>query len=80
MSSEVKQIYNQSILTNYGNWWTVVMFWIIVMFLISRLDLHYDGTHSLQRIHCWASNVMEHFFEYFIPSIGQIQTASQNGT
>jgi len=21
------------------------MLWIIVMFLISRLDLHYDGTH-----------------------------------
>ncbi len=25
--------------------------WIIVMFLISCLDSHSDGTHSLQRIH-----------------------------
>ncbi len=32
--------------------------WIIVVFLISCLDSHSDGTHSLQRIHWWASNVM----------------------
>ncbi len=25
------------------------------------LDSHSDGTHSLQRIHCWASDVMLHF-------------------
>ncbi len=25
---------------------------------ISCLDSHSDGTHSLQRIHCWASDVM----------------------
>ncbi len=28
---------------------------------ISCLDSHSDGTHSLQRIHCWASDVMLHF-------------------
>ncbi len=27
---------------------------------ISCLDSHSDGTHSLQRIHCWASDVMLH--------------------
>ncbi len=27
---------------------------------ISSLDSHSDGTHSLQRIHWWASNVMLH--------------------
>ncbi len=33
------------------NWWTGVM-WSIVMFL----SAHSDGTHSLQRIHWWASD------------------------
>ncbi len=28
---------------------------------ISCLDSHSDGTHSLQRIHCWASDDMLHF-------------------
>ncbi len=28
---------------------------------ISCLDSHSDGTHSLQRIHCWASDVKLHF-------------------
>ncbi len=28
---------------------------------ISRLDSHSDGTHSLQRVHWWASDVMLHF-------------------
>ncbi len=28
---------------------------------ISCLDSHSDGTHSLQRIHCWAGDVMLHF-------------------
>ncbi len=28
---------------------------------ISCLDSYSDGTHSLQRIHCWASDVMLHF-------------------
>ncbi len=28
---------------------------------ISCLDVHSDGTHSLQRIHWWASDVMLHF-------------------
>ncbi len=37
-------------------WWTGVM-WIIVIFL-SAVWTHSDGTHSLQRIHWWASDVM----------------------
>ncbi len=28
---------------------------------IRCLDSHSDGTHLLQRIHCWASDVMVHF-------------------
>ncbi len=28
---------------------------------ISCLDSHSDGTHSLQSIHCWASDAMLHF-------------------
>ncbi len=28
---------------------------------ISCLDSHSDGTHSLQRIHWWASDIMQHF-------------------
>ncbi len=44
------------------NWWTGVL-WIIVMFFISCLDTHSDGTHSLQRIHWWASDVMLNFFK-----------------
>ncbi len=32
--------------------------WIIVMYFISFLDSHSNGTHSLQRIHWWASDVM----------------------
>ncbi len=33
------------------NWWTGV-----VWFFINCLDSHVDGTHSLQRIHCWAKS------------------------
>ncbi len=33
--------------------------------LISCLDSHSDGTHSLQSIHCWESHVMLHFFTSF---------------
>ncbi len=36
--------------------------WITLMF-ISCLDCHSDGTHSLQRIHWWASDAMVHFFK-----------------
>ncbi len=28
---------------------------------ISCLDYHSDGTHSLQRIHCWDTDAMLHF-------------------
>ncbi len=30
---------------------------------ISWLDSHSDGTHSLQMIHCWASDGMLHFYK-----------------
>ncbi len=32
---------------------------------ISCLDCHFDGTHSLQRMHWWASDVMVNFSKYF---------------
>ncbi len=41
------------------NWWTGVV-WIIVMFLS---DSHSDGTHSLQSIHCWDTDVETHFYK-----------------
>ncbi len=40
------------------NWWTGVHYCDV---FISCLDSHSDGTHSLQRIHCWASDAMLHF-------------------
>ncbi len=36
-------------------------FWIIV---ITCLDSRSDGTHSLQRIHWWVSDVMQNFSKY----------------
>ncbi len=38
--------------------WSVVDYCDV---FISCLDSHSDGTHSLQSIHCWASDVMPHF-------------------
>ncbi len=42
-----------------NSWTGVDYLWIILMFL-SAVD-YFDGTHSLQRIHWWASDVMLHF-------------------
>ncbi len=42
------------------NWWTGVV-WITCGLLWCFYQLHSDGTHSLQRIHCWASDGMLHF-------------------
>ncbi len=45
------------------NWWTEVVGLLVDycdVFIIC-LDSRSDGTHSLQRIHCWASDVMLHF-------------------
>ncbi len=42
-------------------WSDVDYLWIIVMFLISCLDSHSDGTHSLQRIHWKVSDAMLNF-------------------
>ncbi len=44
------------------NWWTVM--WGLLMDycdVFICLDSHSDGTHSLQRIHWWVSDVMLHF-------------------
>ncbi len=41
------------------NWWTGVTLWIIVF--LTAVWTHSDGTHSLQRIHWWASDVMLDF-------------------
>ncbi len=50
---------NKQLLTSqYVKWWTGVV-WITCDVLISCFDSHSDGTHSLQRIHWWASNVHE---------------------
>ncbi len=38
---------------------------LLVMFLSGVLDSHSDGTHSLQKIHWWASDVMLNFSKYF---------------
>ncbi len=55
---------NTQLFTSHDvNWW---LEWcgLLVDYcdvLISCLDAHSDGTHSLQRIHCWANDVMLHF-------------------
>ncbi len=45
------------------NWWTGVVWSTcgLLWCFINCLDSHSDGTHSLQRIHWWASDVMLHF-------------------
>jgi len=43
------------------NWWTGVVWMDYCDVIISCLDSHSDGTHSLQRIHSWASDIMLHF-------------------
>ncbi len=42
------------------NWWTGVLWFTcgLLWCFISYLDSHSDGTHSLQMIHWWTSNVM----------------------
>ncbi len=50
--------------------------WIIVMFFIRCLDSHSDGTHSLQRIQCWASDVMQNLSKY-IPFWGNYSFQQQ---
>ncbi len=42
------------------NWWTGLV-WITCDVFISCVDSHSDGTHSLQRIHWWASDVILDF-------------------
>ncbi len=40
------------------NWWTEDCLWTIWDAFISCLDSHSDSTHSLQRIHLWATDVI----------------------
>ncbi len=48
---------DMQVFTSQDNkWWNGVVW--IVMFFISCLDSHSDGTHLLQRMHFWASDVM----------------------
>ncbi len=35
--------------------------WMIILIFVSAVWTHSDGTHSLQRMHCWASNLMLYF-------------------
>ncbi len=44
-----------------SNRWTVVVWIIVSFFFFTCLYSHSDGTHSLQRIHWWASDVMLNF-------------------
>ncbi len=44
------------------SWWTGVV-WIIIMFL-SAVWTHSDGTHSLQRIYWWASDVIIYYSKF----------------
>ncbi len=44
------------------NWWSGVDYCDVY---ISCLDSHSDGTHSLQRIHCWESDAVLHFSKPF---------------
>ncbi len=55
----------QVLISEAGNWWTIGC-WLLVDYcdvFISCLDSHSDGTHSLQRIHWWASNAKLHFYK-----------------
>ncbi len=48
-----------NLLTDVLEWCVLLVNYCDV--LISCLDSHSDGTHSLQRIHCWASDGMLRF-------------------
>ncbi len=51
------------------NWWTGVYWWCFYQQLYQFLsDSHSDGTHSLQRIHGWARNVMLRFSKSVLSS------------
>ncbi len=50
--------YSETFVWQGINWWSGVDYCDV---FISCLDTHSDGTHSLQRIHWWVSDVMLHF-------------------
>ncbi len=60
-------IKNMQFFTSHDvNWWTGVQRGLHVDYcdvFVSCLDSHSDGTHSLQWIHLWASDVMLNFPE-----------------
>ncbi len=57
----------QLLISQDMNWWTGVVCITcgLLWCFISCLDSHSDGTHSLQRIHWWASYVMLNFNKTF---------------
>ncbi len=63
---EVKHVFmNMQLFASQDvNWWTEVVSMDYCDVFISCLDSHSDGTHSLQRIHWWACNVILHFSKY----------------
>ncbi len=48
----------QRFTSKHDTWWSAVDYCDV---FISCLDSHSDGTHSLQSLHCWASDVMLYF-------------------
>ncbi len=46
-------------------WITYIICGLLWCVFVSNLDSHFDGTHSLQRIHCFASDVILNIFTYF---------------
>ncbi len=54
-----KQLFTDKMLTDGLDWFGLLVDYCDVF--ISCLDSHSDGTHSLQRIHWWASDVMMNF-------------------
>ncbi len=61
--SNVLRIQTQLLISEAGNWWTIGCGLLVDYcdVFISCLDSHSDGTHSLQRIHWWASDAILHF-------------------
>ncbi len=55
----VMDLFNMQLFTSQDvNWWTRVVW-------ITCADSHSDGTHSLERIHWWASDAMVNFSKFF---------------
>ncbi len=64
---EVKNVLMMGFITNMQ----LVDYWCFLFLFISCLDSHSDGTHSLQLIHWWTSDVMLNFYSiiYILDSL-----------